>query len=153
LTLAVSVGDTCYVRPLNRAFAFFTLLAWLCAAGHVALMHGGSTDYPVHPSFSGAADDDDHDRDTPSRDREHHHHDLTGLDAAQWVKSADHKALAPVWLPLCNVFVERLTATLSEVSDVRTFLPLERSPPDARASGWLLVCHSALPVRGPSLGV
>jgi hypothetical protein len=61
--------------------------------------------------------------------------------------------IKPAWLPLYHALVQCMIAEMHEVYVPRLLSILEHSPPDARASGWLLVCHSALPVRGPSLTI
>ena len=141
------------VRSFNRVFALLTLLAWLFATGHVALRHGGVADGGVHHELMGGADNDDHDDDAPAQDGEHHHHDLSVMNGGQWMKSAAHKTLAPVWVPLFDVLAEQLTAILREGREPRLLLSHEHAPPDERAFGWLLVCRTAHPVRGPSLVV
>ena len=141
------------MRALHRILAFLTLLGWLFATGHVALEHGGVADGGAHHALFGGADDDDHDDDGPAQDEEHHHHDFSALNDAQWMKSAEHKALAPVWMPLFDVLVERFADMLREGREPRLFRTCEHAPPDERAFGWLLVCQTAHPVRGPSLVV
>ncbi len=141
------------MRPLHRIFALLTLLGWLFAAGHVALEHGGVADGGAHHALFGGADDDGHDDDAPPQDGEHHHHDFSALSAGQWMKSAEHKALAPVWVPLFDVLAERIADMLREGREPRLLRRREHAPPDERAFGWLLVCQTALPVRGPSLSI
>ena len=94
--------------------------------------------------------DDDHHDGGPEHDGDHHH-DLTAMAAGQFAKAAEHEALAPVWVPLYSALVERLTALLREAEESRGAFADWHSPPDGRASGWLLVVQTALPVRGPSL--
>ena len=142
------------MRALHRILALLTLLGWLFASGHVALEHGGVADGGAHHALPGGADDDDHDDDAPPQDGEHHHHhDFSALSAGQWMKSAEHKALMPVWVPLFDVLAERLAAMLREGREPLLLRTREHAPPDARASGWLLVCQTAHPVRGPSIAV
>ena len=141
------------VRAFCRVFALLTLLGWLFATGHVALRHGGVADGGVHHELMGGADDDDHDDDAPAQEGEHHHHDLSVMDGGQWMKSAEHKTLAPVWVPLFDVLVERFAEMLREGRELRLPRTREHAPPDERAFGWLLVCQTAHPVRGPSLAV
>ncbi len=141
------------MRSYRRIFAFLTLLGWLFATGHVALEHDGVADGGAHHALPGGADDDDHDDDAPPQDGEHHrhHHDLSALSAGQWVKSAEQKTLAPVWVPLFDALAVRLTAMLREGREPRLLRTYEHAPPDERAFGWLLVSQTALRVRGPSL--
>jgi hypothetical protein len=140
------------VRPLHPIFALLALLGWLFAAGHVALQHGGVADGGMHHALSGTADDD-HDDDAPPQDGEHHHHDLSAVGAARWVKSAEHKTVAPVGVRVFGALAERLTAMLREGREPRLLRTCEHAPPDERTFGWLLVSQTALPVRGPSLEV
>ncbi len=87
---------------------------------------------------------DDHHDHAPRHDS--HLHDLTA--AAQAVRSV---IATTVWVPLCDMLVERLAAMLREAAEPRSGIGLGDSAHDQRASGWLLVCHTAHPVRGPSL--
>ena len=151
--MAVTSRIPTAVRSFNRVFALLTLLGWLFAAWHVALRHGGVADGGVHHALLGAADDDDHDDNAPSHDGEHHHHDLSVMDGGQWMKSAEHMAVVPVWVPLFDVLAEQLTAMLREGREPCLLPRGEHAPPDERAFGWLLVCQTAHPVRGPSLAV
>ena len=73
------------------------------------------------------------------------------LADGQFIKSAEHQALAPLGVPLCGAQIEGLTAMLQEAANSRANFDYGGAPPDARASGWLLVLQTALPVRGPSL--
>ena len=75
------------------------------------------------------------------------------MDGGQWMKSAEHKTLAPVWVPLFDVLSKQLTGLLREVREPRLLRTREHAPPDERAFGWLLVSQTALRVRGPSLAV
>ena len=140
------------VRSFSRVLALLTLLGWLFATGHVALRHGGVADGGAHHAMLGGADDD-HDDDAPAQGDEHHHHDLSVMDGGQWMKLAEHKALAPVWVPLIDILAERLAERQQEDCEPRLLPRSEHAPPDGRAFGWLLVCQTALPVRGPSLAV
>lgn len=141
------------MRAHKPLIAFLLLLGWLFATGHVALRHGAVADGGGHHAFVGDGEDDDHDdHDAPSRDLQHHHHDLTVVadgQAARW----ELTVLAPGWLPLYDAFIERLTPALRDPRQPQLLAGLEHSPPDQRASGWLLVLQTALPVRGPSLVV
>ena len=129
------------------------LLGWLFAAGHVALHHGGVADGGAHHAMSDGAADDDHDDDAPPHDGDHHHHELSVMDGGQWVKSAEQAMLAPVWVPLFDALAERFADMLREGREPILLRTREHAPPDERAFGWLLVCQTAHPVRGPSLAV
>lgn len=138
-----------FVKATSRYFAAFALFGWLFAIAHVAFEHGGVMDGgAAHPHMDGANDADDDDG--PEHDG-HHHHDLTVLTGGQFAKAAEQKAPVPMWMPLRSDLVQRLAAMLRDAHEPPLLAGLEHSPPDERASGWLLVCRSALPVRGPSL--
>ena len=147
--LPVRVPCVLRVKFTRQLAAAFLLFAWFFAGAHLALEHGGVADGGAQHALSG--DDDDHDGDAPGHDGEHHQHELTTFNTAQWMKAGEHQALVPVWVALYSVLWERIEATLREAREPRFIAAREHSPPDARASGWLLVCRSALPVRGPSL--
>jgi hypothetical protein len=148
-----SIADTVRVRVSARVVALLALFGWLFATGHVVLQHGAVVDGGAHHALFHEGHGDDHDHDAPSRDSEHHHHDLTAAAVRQWVKSVESKAAAPVWLPLYDVLADQLMADRVQAQGAGSLRFYERSPPDGRASGWLLVCRSALPVRGPCLAV
>ena len=138
------------MRHAHRVIAFVILLGWLFATGHVALEHGGVADGGATHAQAADGTDHDHDDDGPAHDGDHHH-DLTALMGGQFAKAADHKTLAPVWVPLCSALMEGPTAMLREANESGGNFDFGCAPPDARASGWLLVLQTALPVRGPSL--
>jgi hypothetical protein len=133
-----------------RIIAVLILLGWLFAAGHVALEHGGRADGGVAHAQAAAGHDDDHDESGPAHDGDHHH-DLVGLTGGQFTKTAEQRVLAPVWVPLYGALMEELTTVLREAVTSRGNFDFGCAPPDARASGWLLVLQTARPVRGPSL--
>ena len=141
------------VRSFSRVFALLTLLGWLFATWHVVSRHGGVADGGVHHALPDSADDDDHHHDAPPQDGEHHHHDFSVMDEGQWMKSAEYNTVTPAWVPLFDMFVERFADTLREGREPRLLPKFGHAPPDERGFGWLLVCQTALPVRGPSLTV
>ncbi len=104
-------------------------------------------------SHHAMASEADHHEDGPEHDGDHHGHDLMAFAAGHFAKTAELKALAPVWVPLADTVVERMLAMMREAAD--TGWPPDDGPPlaDERLSGWLLVVQTALPVRGPSLAV
>jgi hypothetical protein len=57
------------------------------------------------------------------------------------------------WLSLDRWWTERRLASLRANSEAEADPASWESPPDERAAGWLLVCHTARPARGPSPGV
>ena len=125
-----------------------TFLGWLFATGHVVFSHGGEANGVVMQALDG--EHDDHDHDAPEQDR-HHHHDLTLVTSGQSAKTVEVKVLAPIWLPLLDDLAARLTALAREEEKSHRDFDSSKSPPDERATGWLLVVQTALPVRGPSL--
>ena len=141
------------VRSFSRVFALLTLLGWLFATWHVVSRHGGVADGGMHHALPDRADDDDHHHDAPPQDGEHHHHELSVMDGGQWMKSAEHRTLAPVWVPLFDVLAERFADMLRKGREPHLLRLHEHAPPDERGFGWLLVCQTAVPVRGPSLAV
>ena len=132
----------------RRVIARCLLLGWLFAIGHVATEHGEVVGNSAQVESAGHGNDH---HDGGPEHGGNHHHALTAVDAGQFAKAAEHKALAPVWVPLYSALVERLTAMLREAEESRSVFDYRHSPPDRRASGWLLVVRTALPVRGPSL--
>jgi hypothetical protein len=141
------------VRFTIRFFALLTLLGWFFATGHIALHHGGVANPGAHHALLGGGDDTDHDDDVPAQDGEHHHHDLAALADGRWMKSAEHKVLAPVWVPTFDALADRLVDRRCVRREPRLLPTSEHAPPDERAGGWLLDYQTALPVRGPSLTV
>jgi hypothetical protein len=136
----------------RRVIAFCLLLGWLVAIGHVAIEHGSAVERDVHHELIGHDDDHDHHDDGEQEEEDHHHHDLLALAGGPFLKAAEHNALAPVWVPLHSALLERLTVILREAREQPVGLfDFGDSPPDSRASGWLLVVQTALQVRGPSL--
>jgi hypothetical protein len=133
------------VKFAPRSIAALVLLGWLFAIGHLATEHGAGAFSSVDHELIGH-DDDHHDEDP-----EHHHHDLSVLAPGPLTKAAEHDGFAPVWIALYDEFAARLTLLQRDAEQSRGTSSLGNAPPDARASGWLLVCRTARPVRGPSL--
>ena len=133
---------------LRKNHLLLCIVALLFTAGYGHQVFGKYL--PHHHAAEHAPDGDDDDDDGPAHDAPSHH-DLAPLTASQFAKAAEQNAPAPVWIALCNTLVVQLTAMLRDSCEPRLHAGLEHSPPDERASGWLLVCRSALPVRGPSL--
>jgi hypothetical protein len=126
-----------------------TFFGWLFAIGHVAFEHHGITAVGAwHHEVEGGTG---HHDGLPEHDSDHHEHDLMAFASGQFAKTAELKALAPAWLPLFDSLVARLAEVLRAADNARAVEGHEMSPPDERASGWLLVVQTALPVRGPSL--
>ncbi len=141
-----------FVRPVRpRSFiALITLLGWLFAFGHVLLEHDEAGGIAVHDAMTEEGHDSHHHDDDAPVDGEHHH-EFAALEGSQWVKAADTQKFAPACVVLCNALVEQMVALLREIRKQSERPSLEHSPPDERASGWLLVIQTAHPVRGPSL--
>ena len=127
----------------RRITALCILFGWLFAVGHVASRHGSVADAGVCCESAG------HEEDQPDHDG-HHHHDVAALGAGQ-VAKVEHKMSAPVVARLGGELWERLAVIAREALDPPARFDFAESPPDGRASGWLLVVHTARPVRGPSL--
>ena len=123
------------------------LLAWLHASAHVALEHGGETLI----SHLVAARHHDHDDESAPIDGESQQHDLGEVTAAQFTKSAEHQSLVPHWVPLYDRLIVEVAEMLRARDSLHEHSFAGESPPDERASGWLLVVRTAHPVRGPSL--
>ena len=135
------------VKSTRQLIAALMLLAWAFAGAHVALEHGGEL---AGSHFDAAAHDEHDDDDGPVPADGHHHHDLGAVTSAQFAKSVEQLS-APQWTPLYDQLIAQLAAMLRDAGEVRERSVIGDSPPDERASGWLLDCHTALPVRGPSL--
>lgn len=98
-----------------------------------------------------APDEEGHDDGASHGDGEQHHHFGTWL--AQTGQALDGKPLFPLVEPVPNSLMVRLVALLREAEEMPGMDGSWGSPPDGRAAGWLLVCRTARPVRGPSLDV
>lgn len=139
------------MKLARRLLAALVLSVWLLAIGHVALEHCAAMNGACAVACT-PAEEMPHEphSDEPGGAEAHHHHHFIAW-AVQLVKVVDGKTLMPAWLPLNDVLADRLTALLREMA--ATLEPVEAwdSPPDERSSGWLLLCQTAHPVRGPSL--
>ena len=127
----------------RQCLAALVLSVWLLALGHVALEHcavmnGGCV--VACQSHTGGGHEGD----------EHPHHHLTAF-----ASSPLGKVLAWKMPLLWRSFDQMLAEQWSEISraslEPRAALASWESPPDERAAGWLFVCQTARPVRGPSL--
>lgn len=119
------------------------LFAWLFAGAHLALEHGGD----LLVCHGESSHHDDHDSAPADA---HHHHDLGAIRAGKAITAQKHFA-ALLSTPLCEQLCAQFTALLYRAAAPQEPSTFGDSPPDERASGWLLVSHTALPVRGPSL--
>jgi hypothetical protein len=137
---------TVVVKFAPRFIAAVVLLGWLFAIGHRAAVHGASAFSSVDHELFGH-DEDDHEDEHP----EHHHHDLSVLPAAPLTKATDQDSLAPAWTSLYDEPTANLALVQPDSARSHGDSCFGNAPPDRRASGWLLVCRTALPVRGPSL--
>jgi hypothetical protein len=149
LTMPASpvIGRT--VSNACRVIAVFLLIGWLFAIGHLVIEHGSLAVGAGHQDEAGHQGG--HPHGGTEHDGDHHHHDLTALASAQFGKAFEQKNLAPVWVPLYRALLDRLAAIPPEANVQPGRFDSGDSPPDERASGWLLVVHTALQVRGPSL--
>ena len=136
------------VKSTRQLIAALVLLAWAFALAHLALEHGGEF---VGSHFDAAAHDGRSGDEGDAPADGHHHHDLGAVTSAQLAKSVEQQLPAPQWTPLYDQLVARLAAVLRDMDATRERSMIGDSPPDERAFGWLLDCHTALPVRGPSL--
>lgn len=132
--------------PLSHRIITLTLLlVWLFATGHVVSEHGGMKAEAGHHEDVVSHLDDGHDH---GPQHGSHAHDLTTVVVAHSVKSL---VAMPIRLPLQHALVERLTAMLRAATEPQEGIGVGDSELDRRSSGWLLVCQTARPVRGPSL--
>jgi hypothetical protein len=139
------------MQSFRRITALFLLLCWLLAAGHVVAEHGCDVSKPSQHSLVGYDATGAHGYDLGTgHGRETHSHDVTTTAT----RSGNYSRLiAPVSprLPFLDAFAERFVASLRLLSDSFADVAPGKTPEDERSSGWLLVCQTALPVRGPSL--
>lgn len=123
------------------------IVAWLSAGAHMAQEHGGN--WSVCDEVSSHPDGhDDHDS-VPENG--HHHHDPGTVRAGKVIAAQDMRFAAPLHTPFTDQLLAQFTALLRHAEAPHATSTFGKSPPDERASGWLLVSHTALPVRGPSL--
>lgn len=129
------------VKLLRPLLAALMLVAWCVTGAHMVLEHGGNW----HGAAAHEEPADDH------SDSDHaHHHDLATVLLGKGLAVPKLNALAMPEQPLA-------AACCATVAGLEVPEPLAArgiigdSPPDARASGWLHVTHTARPVRGPSL--
>jgi hypothetical protein len=132
------------VKFLRSIIAVLVLLAWLGAGVHMALEHGGI----LHGAEMGEAMHTH--EEAPAEEGHHHHHDFDAQTAARLAKSLDEQFPAPQWQAL-DQFLAEFTAGWRRVAPMLERPGVWSAPPDERAVGWLLVCRTAHPVRGPSL--
>ena len=125
------------------------LLAGIFAGAHVALEHGGDSGASHFDADSHVGYHDD-DEGGPAPTEGHHHHDLGAVPSAQFEKSVAKRLFAPRWTLLYGRLVARVAAMPRETGVVQERSLIGDSPPDERAFGCLLDCHTAHPVRGPS---
>jgi hypothetical protein len=135
------------LKSSYRYLAVLVLLAWIGAWVHVAGSHAGDltvcADACLHQEESGSGS-------APEGDG-HHHHDLGALLGHKPVTAPTVALLALPWTPLVEELGTRWVALAAD-AEARLASPgFDSSPPDERFSGWLLIVHTARPVRGPSL--
>lgn len=80
---------------------------------------------------------------------EGHHHHFTAFASSPLAKLLALK-VPMQWVAWDWVVAERGQEMLRAAVVLRVAVVSWESPPDERAAGWLLVCRTARPVRGPS---
>ncbi len=132
----------------RRLTALLLLLGWLTAIAHVAFEHGGATaGWTTHASALSGSENCSQPLLPP--DAAQHRHDLSGLtgERVELVKEPD-----PVEGTLLSGVLQEVFAALErEASQPAVGTEQEGRSLDARTHGFLLVCFTARPVRGPSL--
>jgi hypothetical protein len=133
------------VKSARPFLAALVLSLWVLALGHVALEHcaamnGGCAVVCVPPSG--------HDHHDEHGDDAHHHFSV--LTSSPLAKVLDLKM--PVsWTVGDWALADCLLEGWRDSEEPRGIGGSWESPPDERTTGWLLVCHTARPARGPSL--
>jgi hypothetical protein len=142
--------DSASLKTHRPLLAALMLIAWVLTSSHIVLEHGGGW-WGCHAEAGHDGGHHHHhheDSDLPGEP--HHHHDLGVVLLGKAV--AVHKA-APApspWTPLVAFTGGQFTPTLRIAPVPLGWTTIGDSPPDARSSGWLLVAHTARPVRGPA---
>jgi len=141
--------DSASLKTHRPLLAALMLIAWVLTSSHIVLEHGG--DWWGCHAEAGHDGGHHHHEDSDLPGEPHHHHDLGVVLLGKTV--AVHKA-APApspWTPLVAFTGGQFTPTLRIAPVPLGWTTIGDSPPDARSSGWLLVAHTARPVRGPAL--
>lgn len=141
-----SCGIPGTVKFARQTLAALVLSVWTLVIGHVALEHCAAMNGGCIVACQ-AHTDGCHDGE-PEGDAHHHH--LTTFASAPLAKTVDPK-IASAWVSADRALTERLLEVLRASVAPRLAPASWASPPDERTAGWLLVCHTARPVRGPSL--
>ncbi len=128
----------------HRMLSALVLGAWLLAVAHVALDHCAAIDGTSVVICTPPQDSHSHEESGEG----HHHH--FGAWATQSAKVVSSQIQSANWIPLTD-FSARLAELLWGPGLARAPSGRWESPPDGRASGWLYLVQTALPVRGPSL--
>jgi hypothetical protein len=141
-------GNGALVKLGRHIFAMLLLLAWLSAGVHLAIEHGG-VPFCAHfeETMHGAQH---HDHGSEPAEACDNHHDFGAITAAKLAKVLTKQLLATQSNRLCDCLLAELAAALDRNNAEILRSTVGDSPPDERASGWLLVVQTALPVRGPS---
>ena len=151
LTDRVREGKDSVCLKTHRPFlAALMLIAWLLTSSHIVLEHGGDW-WGCHAEAGHDGGHHHHHEDSDLPGEPHHHHDL-GVVLFGKAVAVHQAAPAPSpWTPLVAFTGGQFTPTLRIAPVPLGWTTIGDSPPDARSSGWLLVAHTARPVRGPAL--
>jgi hypothetical protein len=133
------------VKSSRSLLAALVLSVWVLALGHVALEHCAAMSGGCAVACAPSAGHDHHDE----HGSDGHHH-FTPLASSPFAKVVDVK-LPVAWMAGAPSLGERLLEALRASAEPRGLAGSWESPPDERTTGWLLVCRTARPVRGPSL--
>lgn len=155
------------VRRVQQILSVIFVFCLLVAGGHVMAGHGGamSSANQHEETLSGAeldamtdADAHEHESGGHQGDTNEHEHDLTGAATCATAVSPSSQMMhelvnSTVWIPLLEAWTEQAAEVrLREAENAaRGYAESVKWSSDDRAEGWLLDCHTARPVRGPSL--
>ena len=140
--------DSASLKTPRPLLAALMLLAWLMTSGHMVLEHGGEW-RGGHAEVACAGGHHDGDSERPGEP--HHHHDLGVVLLGKAVAVQKVTPVPSAWTPLAVLIYGRLTPAALPAPALPGRTVIGDSPPDARSSGWLLIAHTARPVRGPAV--
>jgi hypothetical protein len=136
------------VKFARQSLAAFVLSVWLLAVGHVAMEHCAAMNGGCVVACHAHTDGGHHGE--PEGEGDGHHHHFTTFASSPFAKDLDFRMPA-LWSSSDRALTECLLEILRVSAEPSAMLASWESPPDERAAGWLLDCHTARPVRGPSL--